>query len=128
MQWTDQVGQWASVFCVVHCMLMPIVLSMSAVLAHFLPSDESTHRCLAIVIALIGAIALVSGYRIHRRKAILYLMLGGLACIACGAFFGDLLPNHWFEVGVTFIGSLLMISSHRLNHTFCADCVCSHGQ
>ena len=27
--------------------------------------------------------------------------------------------------GVTFAGSILMITAHRLNHTFCKDCACA---
>ena len=98
---------------------------MSAVAAHFLPSEESTHRSLAVVIAVIGAIALINGYRIHRRKTAIYLMCLGLGLIFLGAFYGDRFPNHWIEVEVTLAGSLFMILSHRLNHTFCKDCVCA---
>lgn len=124
-RWPDQVGQCASALCVVHCLLTPVLLSMSAVAAHFLPSEESTHRSLAVGVAAIGAIALINGYRVHRRRTTIYLMCLGLGLIAMGAFYGDRLPNHWAEVGVTLTGSLFMISAHRLNHTFCRDCACA---
>src|SRR5579863_6200660 len=66
----DQLGIWASGFCMVHCLLTPIVLSLSAVSAHFLPSEERTHRVLAVSIAFVGALALVKGYHNHRRKSV----------------------------------------------------------
>jgi uncharacterized membrane protein YfcA len=121
----DQVGTWASALCVLHCLLTPVLLSLSTVFAHFLPSDEHVHRSLAACIAFIGAVALLRGFRLHRRKSVICLMAAGLACIFFGAFFGDRLPGHWVEVGVTFAGSLLMIRSHRLNHTFCGRCSCA---
>lgn len=121
----DQLGIWTSGLCVVHCLLTPIVLSLSAVSAHFLPSEERTHRCLAIVIATLGALALVRGYRSHRRVRVLLLMVAGLACIFAGAWWGDRLPSHAMEVGITFLGSGFMITAHRMNHTFCRDCACS---
>ena len=124
-RWPDQIGQCASALCVVHCLLMPVLLSMSAVAAHFLPSEESTHRSLAILVAAIGAIALLNGYHMHRRKTTIYLMCIGLGLIAMGAYYGNRLPNHWIEVGVTLTGSLFMIFAHRLNHTFCKDCACA---
>jgi uncharacterized membrane protein YfcA len=124
--WPDRVGVWASALCVVHCLLTPILLSMSAVFMHFLPSEERVHRSLALLIALIGAIALVRGFRTHRRARVIFLMAAGLACIFFGAFQGDRLPGHWAEVGITFCGSILMISSHRLNHTFCKNCACAN--
>ena len=46
----------------------------------------------------------------------------GLGFIFAGAFYGDHLPSHRYEVAVTMTGSLLMIAAHRMNHTFCSDC------
>ena len=122
--WADRVGVWASALCIVHCLLTPVLLSMSAVFVHFIPSEERVHRSLAVFIALVGAVAIVRGIRQHRKMRVLYLMAAGLACVFFAAYFGDRLPGHWAEVGVTFTGSILMISAHRLNHTFCKDCAC----
>jgi hypothetical protein len=110
---------------VIHCLLTPVVLSFSAVSAHFLPSEERTHRALAVAIAGLGAIALVKGYRTHRSSRVLFLMATGLAFIFGGAYWGDRLPSHAAEVFVTFVGSAFMIAAHRTNHTFCRDCSCS---
>jgi hypothetical protein len=38
----DRIGVWTSTLCVIHCLLIPVVLSLSAVSAHFLPSEERT--------------------------------------------------------------------------------------
>jgi uncharacterized membrane protein YfcA len=118
----DTIGIWTSGLCVVHCILTPVLLSFSAVAAHFLPSEERTHRSLAVFIAMLGALALVRGYRSHRRLKVLWIMLAGLACIFAGAYWGDRLPSHSMEVMVTFAGSGLMITAHRMNHTFCRQC------
>lgn len=123
----DQIGVWTSTLCVVHCLLTPVVLSLSAVSAHFLPSEERTHRMLAVAIAALGASALVKGYRNHRSLRVLLLMVAGLAFIFGGAFWGNHLPSHGVEVLVTLIGSGFMIAAHRTNHTFCRDCRCSHS-
>lgn len=123
--WPDRLGIWTSALCVVHCVLTPVLLSASVVFAHLLPSEEGFHRAFAVLIAALGVIALIRGYRQHRRLTILYLMLAGFACITCGAFFGDALPGHWSEVAITLCGSALMIAAHRKNHTFCKDCACA---
>jgi uncharacterized membrane protein YozB (DUF420 family) len=123
--WADRMGIWASALCIVHCLVTPILLSMSAVFAHFLPSEERTHRSLAVFIALVGAIALIRGFRAHRRIRVICLMAAGLACIFFAAYRGDRLPVRGAEVGITFLGSVLMISAHRMNHTFCRDCACA---
>jgi hypothetical protein len=124
-QWADRLGLWTSSLCVVHCLLTPVLISSSAVLAHFLPAEESVHRRLALLVALFGAVALLIGFRKHGRKRILVLMAMGLGLIAAAAWFGDRLPSHTYEVAVTMVGSALMITAHRLNHTFCASCECS---
>lgn len=123
----DRIGVWTSTACVIHCLLTPVVLSISAVSAHFLPSEEKTHRTLAVAIAALGAIALVKGFRKHRSSRILVLMAIGLVCIFGGAYWGDRLSSHAAEVLVTLIGSGFMIAAHRMNHTFCRNCSCSRA-
>jgi hypothetical protein len=118
----DRLGIWTSSLCVVHCLLTPVLLSYSAVMAHLLPTEEKTHRLLAVGVAALGGIALVQGFRTHGRRRILVLMAAGLAFIFFGAFYGDRLPSHAYEVLVTLTGSTLMITAHRMNHTFCKDC------
>ena len=119
----DRFGVWVSTLCVVHCVATPLLISLSTVVAHLLPAEESVHRTLATLVAAAGAIALIRGFRMHGRKRILVLMAAGLAFIFFGAWFGDSLPSHLFEVGVTMMGSALMIAAHRMNHTFCRDCI-----
>jgi len=90
-----------------------------------MPAEESVHRSLALLVALFGAIALLVGFRKHRRAVVLLMMLVGLGCIAGAAWFGDKIPSHAMEVTITFCGSGFMIAAHRLNHTFCKSCECS---
>jgi uncharacterized membrane protein YfcA len=127
--WTgavDRIGMFASAACVVHCLVTPVLLSLLAVYAHFLPSEEHTHRVLAVVVTLLGALALLTGYRRHKRPSVLLLMAAGLALICGGAFFGNRLPSHPYEVAITLAGSCCMIAAHRRNHTFCQRCkVCN---
>jgi MerC mercury resistance protein len=118
----DKLGIWASTLCVVHCIVTPVLISVSAVFAHFIPGEEKTHRTLAVGVATLGAIALVKGFRTHGRRRILGLIALGLGFIFAGAFYGDRLPSHGYEVAVTMTGSALMICAHRMNHTFCSDC------
>ena len=129
-EWADRLGIWTSLLCVVHCLLTPVLISFSAVIAHFLPTEESLHRRLALLVASFGAFALITGFRRHRRALVLFLMFVGLGCIGGAAWFGDKLPSHAIEVMITFFGSGFMISAHRLNHTFCKSCDCSskHGR
>ena len=124
--WADRLGIWTSALCVLHCLLTPVLLSFSAVLAHLLPGEERVHRGLAVSVACFGAFALLNGFRRHRRSRVLMLLVVGLTCIFAAAWFGARLPSHGWEVALTFLGSSLMIMAHRLNHTFCGACACSN--
>ena len=118
----DRLGIIASALCFVHCILTPVVLSLSAVWAHYLPSEERFHRALAVLVAAIGCFAIINGYRKHRRLRVLLLMSTGLSFIFAGAYLGDRLPSHIAEIAVTMTGSSLMITAHLINHTFCKNC------
>lgn len=123
--WTgavDRVGVFASAACFVHCLATPILLSLSSVYVHLLPSEENTHRILAVFIALAGVFAILTGYRRHRRQSVLIFMFLGLSFIFAGAFFGSHLPSHLIEVLITLAGSSCLIVAHRKNHTFCRSC------
>jgi MerC mercury resistance protein len=122
----DRLGIWASAFCVIHCLLTPVLISLSAVSAHFLPSEESAHRVLAVIVAALGVIALVRGFRQHRRRRVIVLAAVGLACIWGTAVWGERLASHTAEVLITLAGSCFMIGAHRLNHTFCQGCRCTN--
>jgi len=73
----DQIGIWTSTLCVIHCLLTPVLLSLSAVSAHFLPSEERTHRTLAVAIVALGGHCASKGYRRHRSSRVLRRRLLG---------------------------------------------------
>ena len=56
------------------------------------------------------------------------MMGAGLAFIFVGAFYGSRMPAHIDEVLVTMTGSVLMITAHRMNHTFCKSCGICTGE
>jgi uncharacterized membrane protein YfcA len=118
----DRAGVVASAACFLHCLLTPIVISLTSVYAHFLPAEEPVHRVLAVLVAMIGALSLLVGFRKHKRWSVVMLMAAGLLAISVGAFYGDRLGAHWVEVLVTLSGSLCLICAHRRNHTFCRSC------
>jgi uncharacterized membrane protein YfcA len=125
LDWTaamDRVGSFASAACFVHCLATPIFLSLFPVWVHFLPSEESTHRVLALSITLIGVFAFFTGYRRHKRSSVLVFLGVGMTFIFTGAFFGNRLPSHWMEVLITLAGSSCLIVAHCKNHTFCRRC------
>jgi MerC mercury resistance protein len=118
----DRLGMFASALCFVHCVLAPVIVSLLAVGAHYLPSEEKVHRTLAVSVAAFGSLAIFFGYRRHRRSRVIFLLGCGLLLIFAAAYVGDRLPSRLAEVAVTMTGSCFMIAGHFLNHTFCRNC------
>ena len=99
-EYTDRIGVVTSALCFIHCVAAPVVLSLSVVSSHFIPSEERTHRLLAVFVTIVGTAAIGFGYKRHKRKRV---------------------PSHASEVVVTLAGSCCMIFAHRVNHTFCKE-------
>ena len=118
----DAVGVGTSTLCVIHCLLLPLALAFAPTLAHFLPGSEAVHRSLAYLLAGVGLLAFRAGYRVHRKKYVLALLLVGIAAVTVGAYADSLLPSHAWEVAITFTGSAFLIVAHRLNRTLCQSC------
>ena len=123
----DTLGMTASSACMVHCVLTPLLLALAPGLAHYVPGDESVHRTLALLVLSAGALALIRGYRTHRKLIVVIGFLSGAALVVAGAIAGDLLGSHLAEICVTVSGSALMVGSHWKNRAFCHACArCEH--
>ena len=118
----DAIGIGASTLCAIHCLLLPFVLAFAPVVAHFLPGEEVVHRTLACLLAAIGLVAFRTGYKLHRKKIVIVLLAVGIAGVTVGAYAGELLPSHRWEVTVTLLGGAFLVSAHLLNRTLCRSC------
>jgi len=117
----DLAGATASALCLVHCLLTPIAISLFPNILPYLPGDAWFHRALAAGIIFLGAAAFVPGYRIHRRKSLLALIGAGMVLILAVAWAGEGLPQR-SELALSIPGSLMLVSAHMLNRSFCRQC------
>jgi hypothetical protein len=118
----DMVGMGLSGLCMVHCLVFPLLVSFAPAILGRLPGDDVTHRVLAIGIALAGGLAFRSGYKVHRKGWILALFLLGIALISAAAALGEPVLSAYGETGTTVCGSLLLITAHWCNRSFCNSC------
>ncbi|GGG88271.1 hypothetical protein GCM10011585_35420 [Edaphobacter dinghuensis] len=105
----------------VHCLLTPVVISLFPDIIPYLPGDASFHRWLAIGIVLFGFAGFVPGYRVHRRKPLLALIAAGMFLILFVAWKGETL-HLATELILSIGGSMLLITAHLLNRSFCHQC------
>jgi hypothetical protein len=123
----DLAGAIASGVCLLHCLVTPVALSLSPSLVSYLPGDAWFHRVLAGGIVLLGAAAFVPGYRIHRQRPLLALIAIGMALILTVAWSGESL-SRLAELGLSISGSLMLVTAHLLNRSFCRQCHRCHDE
>lgn len=102
----------ASVACLIHCLLLPLVLAILPAASGWLGLPEEFH-VLAFALAVpASSFAMIQGYRHH--GAILPVMLGatGLTLVGIGALSGFRLAA---ETGFTVSGSVLLAIGHLRN-------------
>ena len=107
----DRLGLVLSFACLLHCLLTPLLLSVLPLLGLSLLASDSFHAVFAVGVLLAAALALVPGYRVHRRASVLLLGVAGVSSVAIGAA----MSHGGAETALTVIGSLLLVSAHISN-------------
>jgi hypothetical protein len=120
-RYADLAGAAASGLCLIHCLLTPVVISLFPEIIPYLPGDAWFHRALAVGIVMLGAAAFAPGYRIHRRHSLLAIIGVGMSLILIVAWTGESL-NEKAELILSVPGSLMLVTAHLLNHSFCRQC------
>lgn len=120
-RYADLAGATASGVCLLHCLFTPVAISLFPDILPYLPGDAWFHRALAVGILMLGAAAFVPGYRIHRRRSLAILVAAGISAILIVAWTAKTL-NPTAQVILSVAGSLMLISAHLLNHSFCRQC------
>lgn len=121
MKTWDGAGLLASLMCMAHCILTPILATSLPVLA---ATEEQTHESLAVAIFFVGVLTFVPGYRKHRKINV--VVLGGLGLVAIGIaafladdFLAERIAGVSTEVALTITGGMCLIVAHVSNAFFC---------
>jgi hypothetical protein len=109
---TDRTAIVLSVLCLVHCLGLPIAISLLPALSHLLDVPEEVHAILFLFAAPVSAFAIATGYRRHGLFLPAATAIVALALIGLGAF-GEL--SVVLETGVSVLGSLLLAGAHIAN-------------
>jgi hypothetical protein len=119
----DNLGMAASSVCLVHCLLMPFVITLLPILGWECLASKSAHHWLACFVFAFALFAIVPGYMTHRRFSILISMVGGLSLVLIATFFcGVYLPES-LELPLISVGNLILVATHWQNRKLS---VCQH--
>lgn len=108
----DRVGIGLSGICAIHCLLVPVVVS----LIPLWPAFEEFHGYTHLIFFLaITPTVILSLQRRNASNKVTWHLITGVLVIFLAWFFNEYLGEYG-EAGVTLIGSALLIRGHWLNY------------
>ena len=122
----DKVAIGLSLFCAVHCLMLPVALVMLPALTSTTFGDEQFHQWMLVAVLPTSLLALTLGCRQHRRMDIMVIGLTGLAIMISAALFGHDLLGETGEKITTLLGASLIALSHVRNQSLCRRHDCDH--
>ena len=121
----DRLAIGMSSFCLLHCLVTPVLLISIPVLASTIVADETFHKILLVFVLPASSLALLLGCRRHKDGIVLSLGTLGLMQLVIIAFFGHELLGETGETVATVVGSLVLAASHFRNHRLCRSDRCN---
>ena len=111
-RWLDLAAVGASLACLIHCLLLPLLFAALPAITLLVKVPESFHLSAFLFAVPASAAAMLSGYRHHGAAHPLAMAAVGLALIGAGALGGFRLV---FETGLSVAGSVILAAAHVRN-------------
>ncbi|WP_206486521.1 MerC domain-containing protein [Thalassotalea sp. G2M2-11] len=114
----DRIGITATSLCALHCILLPILLPALPLLGISYLADHTWEHVFLIVTAILGAIAMFSGFkRYHKKMYPFYLLVIGVAVYWVKHDFSESVQPLFIIIGAT-----LIVAAHVINLKLCNSC------
>jgi len=124
----DNLGIFASVLCLIHCLAMPFVVAAIPFIGmkwQWLQS-ETTENILIAFIALFAVFAIIPGYLAHKKPVALAGLILGTALVASVALMRGHFPSN-LELPLISVGNLLLVITHLFNRKFTHGSFLAHN-
>lgn len=118
----DVVGATLSFGCAIHCMVLPLVISILPLLGLSILGDHRFEQFMFATTIAIASLSLCWGVRRHGERRILGLLLAAIAFFAIGGFEAHSTREALF-VG---FGGLCLATAHLVNRRLCNSCATCH--
>lgn len=124
----DNIAIGLSTVCAVHCLFLPIILTLLPALSLNVLGDETFHQWLLIAVIPTSFIALTMGCRQHKNLSVMIFGLLGLTTLILTAFFGHDFLGESGEKVASVIGAAFIAFGHIRNSTLCKSCKATDHQ
>ncbi|NQZ86563.1 MAG: MerC domain-containing protein [Colwellia sp.] len=114
----DRIGITATSLCALHCILLPVLLPALPLLGLSFLADHAWEHIFLIITAILGTIALFSGFKkYHRRLYPFYLLFLGVGIYWIKHDFSEAIQPYFI-----IIGASLIVAAHIINLKLCNNC------
>ena len=122
----DKFAVSTSTFCAIHCLSLPLLLSVFPALGTTIFGQESFHMLLLFFVIPLSLVALTIGCKQHRSWFVALTGLVGLSVLTLTGIYGHDVLGHEGERLATLIGASVIAMSHLRNYTLCRHANCEH--
>jgi hypothetical protein len=107
----DFAGMAASILCALHCMALPLFLSLGFTTGSHLLHDHSFDIIIILIGIVVACLSLVSDYRKHKSFTPIITIILGFTVLIFGLKSG----HGWLHAGISVLGSIIVTSAHIIN-------------
>ncbi len=114
----DRIGITATSLCALHCILLPVILPALPLLGISFLADHAWEHVFLIVTAILGSIAMLSGFkRYHKKLYPFYLLMLGVVIYWQKHDFSEAVEPLFIVIGAS-----LIVAAHIINIKLCNSC------
>ena len=128
----DSIAIGLSTLCFMHCLLLPVAVSLLPIISGSFLASEAFHVWMIIFVVPTSLYALSLGCKQHRKYTVLFLAGTGLVLLTSALFVGEASLGGYGEKLLTAIASILLAAGHIWNFKLCrqpsSPCECSNEQ
>ncbi len=114
----DRIGITATSLCALHCILLPVLLPALPLLGLSFLAGHAWEHVFLLITALLGTVALFSGFKKYHRKIYpFYLLFLGVFIYWIKHDFSEEIQPYFIVIGAS-----LIVAAHLINLKLCNSC------
>lgn len=124
--WADRVAISASSVCAIHCLALPIILSVFPAVGGVFFGEEAFHVWLIWAVVPLSVSSLLLGCIRHESTMVIYCGLAGVSILIVSALLGHEILGEVSERVSTVAGSVIIAFAHMKNFSLCRQSNCEN--
>ena len=124
--WADRMAISASSLCAIHCLALPVILSVFPAVGGVFFGEEAFHVWLIWAVVPLSVLSLLLGCTRHKSTMVIYCGLAGVSILIVSALLGHEILGEIIERVSTVAGSVIIAFAHIKNFSLCRQSNCEN--